>query len=68
MPVDRQFAAEAARALVVMVLVPLVVVVAISQAIGPPVAWEDVARALAWVLFLYVLVMARRYRQRHEHR
>lgn len=68
MPVDRQFAAEAARALVVMVLFPLVVVVAISQAIGPSVEWEDVARALAWVLFLYVVVMARRYRQRQEHR
>lgn len=68
MPFDRRFAAEAARAALVMILIPLVAVVGLSRVMGLPVDRADVDRALIWLLFLYVLVMARRYRQRHEHR
>lgn len=66
MPIDRRFAAEAARGAVAMVLVPLTVVGGLSLALNPQTDWQDIGRGAGFVLVLYAVVMLRRYRQRPE--
>lgn len=67
MNVNDPFIKDALRGVAVMILAPLVCLLVFSRVVahlaGAQMGWQDVARGVAVLLFIYVIVMRQRYRR-----
>ena len=66
MKYDPQFAAEAGKGALMMVILPLVGCLVLFRLTTLPLTWQDWARGLGILIFIYLITMRRRYQQRRQ--